>query len=212
MQPAAVITGKILDNDGDPLPGVSVAILKYGASSPQRAVVGGGYTDDLGEFRAGNLRSGRYLIEAIFTSDHSEPEAKKADGTKETAAYPTYYPGVIDKSQAAPLELHAGDEVTISITLSYGPAYRVRGTIVGLPELTGSDVHMMVRPTHPSPWQSNELVACVKSDGSFDIPKLLPGEYRAMLFKMDGTDFHFYQAARIQKKGAHCPSQRLSPR
>jgi protocatechuate 3,4-dioxygenase beta subunit len=197
MQPAAVITGKILDNDGDPLPGVNVTILKYGASSKQHAVAGGGSTDDLGEFRAGNLRSGRYLIEAVFSSYSSDPEAKKADGTKETAPYPTYYPGVVDKGQAAPLELHPGDEVPISITLSYGSAYRVRGTIVGMPGLTGPDVQMSLRPKDSSLGQSDQFTVAVKSDGSFEIPKLLPGEYRVMFFKMDGSDFHIYQAAQI---------------
>ena len=197
MQPAAVITGKILDNDGDPMPGVGVEISKYGASSPQRGIVGGGSTDDLGEFRVGNLRSGRYLIEAIPSGYSGEPEAKRAGETKEAAPYPTYYPGAVDKSQAAPIELHPGDEVPINITLSYGSAYRVRGTIVGLPELTGSDIMMILRPKDTSLSRSDQFTLTVKSDGSFDIPKLLPGEYRVMLGQMDGTGFHIYQAAQI---------------
>ncbi|PYV82127.1 MAG: hypothetical protein DMG93_13040 [Acidobacteria bacterium] len=84
------------------------------------------------------------------------------------------------------------------MTLSYGPAYRVRGTIGGLPELTGADVNMIVRPKDGNPWQSNEVVAIVKSDGSFEIPKLLPGEYRVLFYKADTSDFHVYQAARLE--------------
>ena len=211
MQPAAVIAGKILDNDGDPLPGVRVVILKYGASSPERGTVGGGYTDDLGEFRAGSLRPGRYLVEAILSSYSDEPEAKKTEETKEPAPYPTYYPGTVDKSQAAPLELHAGDEVPISITLAYGQAHRVRGTIVGLPELTGSDIGMSIRPKDRSLGQSDQFTVTVKSDGSFETPKLLPGEYRVMFFKMDGSDVHLYQAAQIiEVKDTDLDNVRLS--
>jgi Carboxypeptidase regulatory-like domain/Polysaccharide lyase family 4, domain II len=195
MRPMAIITGRVLDSDGDPLPGVSVTISRYGAASLQRGVVGGGYTDDLGEYRAGNLRPGRYLIQAVLVRYASEPEAKMADDTKETAPYPTYYPGVTDKSQAVPVEVRAGDQVPINITLSYGPAYRVRGSIEGLPELRGADPNIVFRPKDAGIWDSNQFLATVKSDGWFEIPKLLPGEYRVTMFKMDGSDFHAYQAA-----------------
>ena len=197
MQPSAVINGKILDNDGDPLPGVSVIVMKYGTSSPQRGVVGMGYTDDLGEYRIGNVRPGHYLVEANLTDYSSEPEAKMADETRETAPYTTYYPGGTDKSQAAAVDLRPGDEVAINLTMAYGPAYRVRGTLVGMPDLVGSEVNMILRPKDQGPWGPNQLLATVKRDGSFEIPKLLPGEYRAILFKMDGADFHVYQAAQV---------------
>ena len=211
MQPSAVITGRVLDDDGDPLPGVNVIVSKYGASSLQRGVVGGGFTDDVGEYRVGNLRPGRYLIQAALTSYSAEPEAKVADGTNETAPYPTYYPAATDKSQAAPVELHAGDEVPINITLSYGPAYKVRGSITGLPELTGANVNMIVRLKDASLSQAGEFVVSVKADGSFEIPKLLPGEYRIMFFKMDGSGFHLYQAAQtIEVKDVDLDNVRLS--
>jgi Carboxypeptidase regulatory-like domain len=211
MQPSAVITGKVLDDDGDPLPGVDVIVSKYGASSGQRGVVGGGSTDDVGEYRVGNLRPGRYLIQAALTSYSAEPEAKQADETKELSPYPTYYPAATDKNQAAPIELHAGDEVPINITLSYGPGYRVRGWIVGMPELAGKKVDMLLRRKDASPWQGNQFVVNVKTDGSFEIPKLLPGEYRVMFFNADGSDFHAYQAAQtIEVRDADLDNVRLS--
>jgi hypothetical protein len=211
LQPSAVITGKVLDEDGDPQPGVNLIVSRYEASSLQRGAVGGGYTDDLGEYRVGNLRPGRYVIQAALMNYSTEPEAELADGTKETAPYPTYYPAATDKSQAIPIELHAGDEVPINITLSYGSAYRVRGYIVGLPELTDANVDMILRPKDASPWQANDFVVAVKADGSFEIPKLLRGEYRVMFFKMDGSDFHAYQAAQtIEVKDVDLDNVRLS--
>jgi len=211
MQPSAVITGKVLDDDGDPLPGVDVIVSKYGASSGQRGVVGGGSTDDVGEYRVGNLRPGRYLIQAALTSYSAEPEAKRSDETKELSPYPTYYHAATDKNQAAPIELHAGDEVPINITLSYGPGYRVRGWIVGMPELAGKKVDMFLRRKDASPWQGNQFVVNVKTDGSFEIPKLLPGAYRVMFFNADGSDFHAYQAAQtIEVKDVDLDNVRLS--
>jgi hypothetical protein len=190
---------------------VSLTVSKYGASSPQRGVVSGGYTDDLGEYRIGSLRPGRYLIRATLTNYSPEPEAKLADETKETAPYPTYYPATTDKSQAIPVELHAGDEVPINITLSYGPAYKVRGYIVGLPQLTGGNVYMVVRPKDANMSQANEFVVAIKADGAFEIPNLLPGEYRVMFLKTDLSDLHLYQAAQtIEVKDVDLDNVRLS--
>jgi len=210
MQPSSVIMGKVFDDDGDPLPGVNVIVSKYGASSVQRGIVGQGFTDDVGEYRVGNLRPGRYLIQASFMNYSAEPEAKLADETKETSPYPTYYPAAAEKSHAVPVELHAGDEVPINITLSYGPAYRVRGSIAGLPEFADKNVNMILR-SKENPWQTNQFVINIKPDGSFEIPKLLPGEYRVMFFQMDGSDFHAYQAAQtIEVKDVDLDNVRLS--
>ena len=211
LQPGAVITGKVLDEDGDPLPGVDLTVSKYGASSLQRGAVSGGGTDDLGEYRIGGLRPGRYLIRATLTNYSSEPEAKLADGTKETAPYPTYYSATTDKSQAIPVELHAGDEVPVNITLSYGPAYKVRGYIVGLPELTAANVYMIVRPKDANLSQASEFFITVKADGAFEIPNLLPGEYRVMFLKTDLSDLHVYQAAQtIEVKDVDLDNVHLS--
>ena len=211
LQPGAVITGKVLDEDGDPLPGVNLAVLKYGASSEQRGMVGGGFTDDLGEYRIGILPPGRYLILATLANYSAEPEAKLVDETKETAPYPTYYPATTDKSQAIPVELHAGDEVPINITLSYGRTYKVRGYIVGLPELTGTNVYMVVKPKDGGMSQASEFVVSVKADGAYEIPNLRPGEYRVMFLKTDLSDLHVYQAAQtVEVKDVDLDNVRLS--
>ena len=170
MQPSAVITGKVLDDDGDPLPGVAVIVSKYGASSAIRGIAGEGYTDDLGEYRVGNLQPGRYLIQATLSTYSAESEAKVVEGTKEIAPYTTFYPGATDKGQAAPVELHAGDEVPITITLSYGPAYRVRGSIVGMPELTGTNVTMILRSKDAAPWLASHLPSMSKAMGPLKFP------------------------------------------
>jgi protocatechuate 3,4-dioxygenase beta subunit len=64
LQPTAVITGKILDNDGDPVSGAYVFVTSYQGSDRRRGRRGAGQTDDLGEYRISNLESGRYLVTA----------------------------------------------------------------------------------------------------------------------------------------------------
>src|SRR6267143_1973399 len=66
MQPAAIITGKIVDLDGDAMRGVGVIVTRVGASAGGRTVhsFGNAATDDLGEFRISELRAGRYKVMA----------------------------------------------------------------------------------------------------------------------------------------------------
>lgn len=87
----------------------------------------------------------------------------------------------------------------------------MRGSITGLPELTGANVNMIVRLKDASLSQAGEFVVSAKADESFEIPKLLPGEYRVMFFKMDGSGFHLYQAAQtIEVKDVDLDNVRLS--
>ena len=60
MQPAAVITGKIADLDGDPIGGVSVTASRAGSIGAERNSrnYGNAATNDLGEFRISRFASG----------------------------------------------------------------------------------------------------------------------------------------------------------
>jgi protocatechuate 3,4-dioxygenase beta subunit len=63
MQPAAVITGKIVDLDGDPMKNVVVSARRVGSTSRGMGSRDEA-TNDLGEFRIADLRAGRYTITA----------------------------------------------------------------------------------------------------------------------------------------------------
>ena len=63
MRPAAIITGKITDADGDPLRDVRVMATTIGLSHGRLGHDSGiGTTNDLGEFRIPDLRPGRYIV------------------------------------------------------------------------------------------------------------------------------------------------------
>src|SRR5258707_11314787 len=62
LTPQGVITGRVTDQDGDPVRGVQITVLRTGYPRGRRQFVpaGGASTDDQGNFRAGNLAPGRY--------------------------------------------------------------------------------------------------------------------------------------------------------
>lgn len=66
MEAAGVISGKIMDSDGDPIAAVTVNASLPG-SMPQTGMsgsYGSATTNDLGEYRISDLRPGKYLISA----------------------------------------------------------------------------------------------------------------------------------------------------
>src|SRR5215472_11882543 len=115
MQPAAVITGKILDLDGDLMSNVGVSALRVG--SAQRGMhfhdSGNAVTNDLGEFRIPDLRPGRYRLTANPPQGLRAPHSEARDQVKEDRIYTTtYYPGTLDDGQSAAVEVRPGDETT----------------------------------------------------------------------------------------------------
>jgi Carboxypeptidase regulatory-like domain len=183
MQPAAVITGKVTDLDGDPISNVGISALRVG--STQRGMhfhdSGNAVTNDLGEFRIPDLRAGRYTITANPPQGLRAPHAESKDKVKENLIYTTtYYPGTLDKGQSVPVEVHPGDETPVSFGVLASPAYRVAGTVIGFPAGVGLTEIML----HSKNWsvQNQQL----GEGGRFEFQNVLPGSYTATLLVVTG--------------------------
>ena len=180
MQPAATITGKIVDVDGDPMSNVGVTAM--GVGSPSRGGRfpdgGGGATNDLGEFRIPNLRAGRYTISAS-PSGVPAPHPEEKGSTKEQVIYATtYYPGTLDKEQAVAVDVHPGDETPINFAVRTSRVYRVTGT-VGVP---GRCVRSMMMVSSKEDPGNLESQAKLGEGGRFEFQNVLPGSYTIRLF------------------------------
>jgi hypothetical protein len=125
LEPGVVITGKVVDEDGDPLAGVSVQafIQLAGRVGAQYAPHGGAQTNDLGEFRIWGLEPGKYLLEA---------SPMNTRGSANGDVYLTeFYPGTTDVSQATPIESRSGDSITgIDITLTPAQPGQISGQVI----------------------------------------------------------------------------------
>src|ERR1700731_4348437 len=63
MQPAAVIAGKIVDAEGDPVAGAIIYVTRSGSGARSNVPFGSFHsTNDLGEYRIFDLPPGRYLL------------------------------------------------------------------------------------------------------------------------------------------------------
>lgn len=191
MQPVGVVQGKIVDEEGDPMPGVSVIAM----SPTTRNGFANATTNDLGEYRLAGLPRGEYLILAQSTQELVVAGAK----VDEARVYaPTYYPGTMDHSQASRIQVHPGDEASASFNLVSTRTFTIRGSVSGLPH----------RVSHPTPQPRAETVSVevtnsvfleaadnqvaqqfsgvVVPDGHFEINGVLPGSYRAVITDQDG--------------------------
>src|ERR1051326_5557122 len=66
LTPPGVVTGRIIDEDGEPVPFVRVQLMTYHymQGRKQLSMAGGASTDDLGEFRVFNVAPGKYFLSA----------------------------------------------------------------------------------------------------------------------------------------------------
>ena len=213
MQAAAVVTGKILDTDGDPMPNVSVNASRYGSTPHrwQRELTGFAGTNDLGEYRMSGLAPGRYLISATAPGTlHQRSEPEKEDGSSDELVYTTtYYPGTADKTQAVPIEIHAGEEIPINFALVKTRAFRVRGTVAKV--RPGNFAQVMLRSRSDGDARMDSKTAGI--DGSFEFQSVLPGSYTLMLLVVSVPDVQMANSGQtvIEVSNSDVSGVRLEP-
>jgi len=176
MLPTAIISGRITDEDGDPMSGVRVIAQKKKPGKSTRETTGSEATNDLGEYRLSGLFPGQYWIVAMPPPDirDYEPQHEKSpqgDSPPDNRYVTTYYPGTYDAMQASAVTLRADDEMPVNFTLVPARTYRVRGIVTGVPAAQKPVVELVSRAgdsIHASE---------VGPDGQFEVRGVAPGSY-----------------------------------
>jgi hypothetical protein len=182
--PSGVIAGRILDEDGEPLPSVNVTAAREAYSEGKRALSAGAMaeTNDLGEYRLFGLPPGRYFVSAVYPrwSRFAGNEDSGSSEPEQQGYAKMYYPGTADVGKAISIALKGGEEIpSTDILLRKVLTHRIWGRvynqITGKP---GTGINVMLMPkTNRREWDSVQQGNVEKQDGSFDIPEVLPGSY-----------------------------------
>lgn len=195
LLPEAVISGRVLDDQGDPVMDAMVYAFVPVYSNHRRRFVltgqgGTGQTDERGAYRLYNLSPGSYTLVAIF---------RRKDDPRPVTTPPTFYPDVSDPDESSPITVEAGEEATdISFNLVVSPAVCVRGraSVASAPKTTiGSFVELVPQNTWALPWMANDsrYRAQSRSDkGEFQVCGVPTGSYLALASANDRTNEHFY--------------------
>jgi hypothetical protein len=180
MLPTAIIGGRIVDQDGDPMPDAAVFVQRKRPGG-KLETAGAERTNDLGEFRFHGLFPGRYLVVAMPPPDFRDYEREHEKPSKETDQgdlryLTTYYPGTYDAAQASTITVRPGDELPVSLALIPARTYRVRGIVTGIPAGQKAAVEL-VSAVSQTILRSNET----GEDGRFEVRGVPPGSYVARI-------------------------------
>jgi protocatechuate 3,4-dioxygenase beta subunit len=195
MTPAAVITGRVRDENGEPLPWAQVtASLSYFMQGKRTLMpAGSSVTNDLGEYRLFNLPPGKYLLSAGYEMSQSVGMAMATvmGGREEREGLTTtYYPGTSDPLQAAAINVEPGAEIrSMDFSLQPSGVFHIRGHVSGLnPGPAGFGGAVMLRKGNARLSSAlPERTAAVKSeDGAFDIDQVASGSYEIIAFEFAG--------------------------
>jgi hypothetical protein len=126
LAPQAVIAGRVLDAEGEPMEGAHVVILKadYIDAGTRWSEVASADTLDNGEYRIPRVSTGRYLVRCTTARMERLP-SKSGTETTYTA---TYHPNVTDQSMAVSVDVREPSEIRgIDIHLKLVRVFHVRG-------------------------------------------------------------------------------------
>jgi hypothetical protein len=181
----AVISGRVVDSNGDPVPHVAVTAVEQKAGRKKTFNTSGrsAATDDRGEYRIFDLPSGRYLIAALspesrgFSSIHDAQVAEFRT---------TYYPQTSDPARASLIQVKSGDEITgmdmALVSAAEVRTFVVRGRVV---DTTGmKDARFMVtllpRGNSVLGYRDRRFAEVDEDTGGFEFRDVAAGDYTLM--------------------------------
>lgn len=181
----AVVSGRVLDRDKQPVPGVVVLAMSKSVRDGRVRLdeKGGDKTNDLGEYRIPYLPDGAYVVAA---TSRLLPLRKRAPGsaTAQARGYPpiAFYPGTRVLEAASVMEIRSGEEYPgVDIVLQKEAtkciSFKVGGVFADSSASSATSSRVTLRE-----WlganASTLAEGPVTENGSYEICGLARGEYR----------------------------------
>jgi hypothetical protein len=149
-------------------------------------------SNDLGEYRLHGLAPGRYYVSAQPQTWNRVIGDREFSGTEKNAGEKgyarIYYPNATDPTRATNIEVKEGEEVpSLDILMKEMTVYRVRGRVLNLNSKHGSreTALQVMRRNGKVDWEFLTGASVSKTDGTFEIPEMAPGEYTVLAFWSD---------------------------
>jgi hypothetical protein len=167
LQPLSVITGKVLDAGGEPLPNALVQLLSILISDGRRRVrvESSVSTDDRGQYRLPEIAAGRYYLRTAGL-DAARPDAGEAFA-------PVYYGGAAELASAAPVTIEPGRDLQADFSATLRTAYHIRGAITGFSPLLPAKIELLTADAEPGATP----VVLDTATGAFQVNGVAPGSY-----------------------------------
>jgi len=179
MRRGGVITGRILDDRGEPLSEIQVMAFRRVAGRGDVPAAGGPamMTNDLGEYRIAGLVAGEYVLRASVMSMGPFTASPARAGS--TWA-PTYYPGTAQQAEAQTVTVQHADTVSgLDFRLIRAEGFVVSGIVVDQSGKPVAEAMIMLRMVGDGGSNSfgPALSGRTKPDGTFAIGGVVSGRY-----------------------------------
>ena len=183
------VSGRILDEFGEPVSDATVAAMRMQYSGGRRRLVPAGRssaTNDLGTFRLFGLPPGEYYVTASVRSMESmvmdmmgASNAGGPTGSNTNSGYATtYYPGTPNPADAQRLALTVGQELSVELQMSPVRLSRIAGSAVGSDGKPMSGAMVMLLPSRmDAVGMMPGGTSRTDKDGNFTLSGIAPGEY-----------------------------------
>jgi hypothetical protein len=175
MTAMAAISGRVSDDNREPLPNLEVQVLQLGSDvqgRPEWRPIKTVTSNEKGEYRAAGLAPGEYYVRTV-----RKP-------SPDSLSLVTFFPGTADARSAAKVILREGEEGNATFSVSPARTFSIGGTITGLDSSTrAAAVRLFVIPQDSRiPRDMDTLSRVLNGDagvgsGDFQLKGLLPGMY-----------------------------------
>ena len=176
-----VITGRILDEFGEPIAGAQVSALRSRFFSGSRRMMpsGSDNTDDTGAYRIYGLAPGEYLVSGTVRSPMFMMPGMTSQSEPEGYA-PSYYPGTPSMGEAQRINVKGGQELTgVNFALAATRLARIRGRVTNSGGEPAGGLMIMVNSLNPNDMYQMPMMSRsqTRADGSFEVTGLSQGTY-----------------------------------
>lgn len=182
LVPHAVLTGRVVDEDGDPVAHAQVQLMRfrYMQGSRQLMATSGATTNDLGEYRAFGVPPGKYYLSAINRSNYMMAgTGVRSDATGAEEGYAaTYYPGVNSPASAIQIDVAQGARMQgLDVKLLRTRTFRVTGQLVIPGGGSRPPVSIMLAKRDSTQYFDRGPMAMPGPGGKFVVRGVQPGSY-----------------------------------
>jgi hypothetical protein len=211
LAPTALITGKVLDESGDPVRQAMVSVYydDHSAGVDQIHMQSGAQTNDQGVYEVARLRPGTYFLSvsakpwyAVHPSSEAMTSRTRSRANVPPAsvdpsldvAYPTiYYSDATDPESATPIPLRGGERIEVDLHLNPVPALHLLFHVPGNGK-NGSVFPQLQQPAFDGDAFVQTNGARMVSPGLFEVSGIPAGRYNVRLSgagavtQMNGVD------------------------
>lgn len=198
LSPHSIVTGRITDEDGDPVAYAQVSLVRYRYFQGRKQAMPTGFaqTNDLGEYRIFGIGPGKYFLSAsVNRGGYMNTVDRSALPIVQESNAPTYYPNAPDTHSATQLNVPlAGKLDSIDVRLRREKTFRIRGKVAGIGSATQGGMINLIRKDG-----SSDVMGADRNSsqfrgpsGEFEIRGVRPGSYllRAMYFEPPDIQRH----------------------